>query len=83
MLGLQAKSPVGAREKQPHIDVSLPFFLTSPLSKNKVKAFLASEHLIQSWKEPKLLLDGDPLQYLNALGHSYMGGEWPIVTKVV
>ena len=25
--GLQARSPVGGHEKQPHIDVSLPLFL--------------------------------------------------------
>ena len=36
MPGLWARSPVGgARERQPHIDVSLPFSLPSSLSKNK------------------------------------------------
>ena len=33
--GLQARSPVGGIERQPHIDVSLSFSLSLPLSKNK------------------------------------------------
>ena len=35
MPGLWARSPVGALKRQPHIDVSLPLSLHSPLSKNK------------------------------------------------
>ena len=35
MPGLQARSPVGGAREAPHADVSLPFSLPSPLSKNK------------------------------------------------
>ena len=35
-LGSRSDPPLGAHEKQPHIDVSLPVFsFPSPLSKNK------------------------------------------------
>ena len=39
MPGLRARCPTGVRERQPHIDISLPLFLFPFVSKNK-KSFL-------------------------------------------